>query len=355
MNNKFKVGDRVRVLNRQHNSDCANMNKGKTAVLEYVHPISPWGIIDIAIVKPDGDKMGIWLDELDLLEDNKVNYHLMQDSVVINHRHKTVAVRRGDVRFDQIVKAIKDNRLQDIPGLMSPADSLAKKGLQLVEGAVHIQGQPLPEALNKRLMDLIEAQMPTEILVRFWNNLKENPSFNSRQMLYAFLQHNGHPLTEDGCFIAYRGITEDFKDKHTRTMDNSPGRSIEVPRESVDDNPNNTCSHGLHVACFDYAKDFGAKLIEVKVNPRDVVAVPTDYNGTKMRVCKFEVLAECAGLIEGPVYKPETLSLEDDEEAAGRAACGSEDALDNPNLGLKHGLLRHTKRGPDGKFVKKSV
>lgn len=262
---------------------------------------------------------------------SKVNYIVLGDSLVINHNHKTVNIKKGDVRFDQILTAIRENRLQDIPGLMSPADALAKKGLQLVNGAVQIEGQPLPEALNKRLLDLIETQMPTEILVRFWNNLKQNPSFNSRQMLYKFLEHNGHPLTEDGCFIAYRGIREDFKDKHTGTMDNSPGRVIEVSRESVDDNPNNTCSHGLHVACFDYAKGFGERLVEVKVNPKDVVAVPTDYNGTKMRVCKFEVLAECEMLIQGPVYKPETIKVE-----------------------VAPPKTKHSLRGPDGKFVKKS-
>jgi len=102
-------------------------------------------------------------------------------------------------------------------------------------------------------------------------------------MLYSFLEHNGHPLTEGGHFIAYRGVTEDFKDMHTRTFNNSPGSVCEMPREEVDDNPNNTCSTGLHVASFKYASDFGPKVVEVKINPKDVVAVPVDYNGIKMR------------------------------------------------------------------------
>jgi hypothetical protein len=149
----------------------------------------------------------------------------------------------------------------------------------------------------------MEAQMPVDILTKFWRNLKANPSFNSRKMLYKFLEHNGHPLTEDGCFIAYRGVTEDFKDLHTQTFNNAVGQVVEVSRSEVDDNPNNTCSNGLHVACHDYAKGFGPKLIEVKVNPKDVVTVPVDYNGTKMRVCKFEVMAECENIRMEPVYQ----------------------------------------------------
>jgi hypothetical protein len=227
---------------------------------------------------------------------------LLGDSIVINHNAKTTTLRSGDARFNQVVLAIKENRLQDIPELLDVESIFAKKGLQLQDGALLMEGEPLPEALSKRVIRLVEEQMPIDIMVKFWNNLKENPSFNSRKMLYQFLEHNGHPLTEDGCFIAYRGITEDFKDVHTRTMNNAVGSVVSIPRTKVDDNPNNTCSHGLHVACYEYAKSFGQKLVEVKVNPRDVVAVPVDYNGTKMRVCQFEVMAECENIRTESVY-----------------------------------------------------
>ena len=238
---------------------------------------------------------------------SKVNYHVLSDSIIINHNAKTLSVRRGDVRFDQVLQAIRENRLSDIPDLLDTEKFFEKKGMTLKDGAVWIGTEQLPDSLSQRLLELVENNMPIDILLNFWNNLKQNPSFNSRQMLYQFLEHNGHPLTVDGCFIAYRGVREDFKDKHTGTFNNAPGSTCEVPRSSVDDNPNNTCSHGLHVACYDYAKGFGERLVEVKVNPRDVVAVPTDYNGTKMRVCRFEVLAECEEMLTGPVYKPETI------------------------------------------------
>ena len=127
-------------------------------------------------------------------------------------------------------------------------------------------------------------------------------------MLFKFLQHNGHPLTEDGCFIAYRSVKENFKDHHTGSIDNSPGKFVEMDRSTVDDNPDNTCSSGLHVASYDYASGFGydnKKLVEVKVNPKDVVAVPRDYDGTKMRVCRFQVIRECDGIKEAPHYEEE--------------------------------------------------
>ena len=81
--------------------------------------------------------------------------------------------------------------------------------------------------------------------------------------------------------------------------DNTPGRIVEMPREMVDPVRGNTCSQGLHVAAFKYAhSDYGngeGHLLEVKVNPRDVVAVPPDYDNQKMRVCKYKVIKICGG------------------------------------------------------------
>jgi hypothetical protein len=51
------------------------------------------------------------------------------------------------------------------------------------------------------------------------------------------------------------------------------------------------------VAAFEYADKFysNGHLMEIKVNPKNVVAVPTDYNQQKMRVCEYEVMAEYKG------------------------------------------------------------
>lgn len=224
----------------------------------------------------------------------KINYHVLDNTIVLNFNGKTELVAREDSRFEEIICAIKEDRLDDIPEIVdSTKKYLEDKGLMVRDGLVYVNNEVLPSELNNRIIAFKEQGLPFKHLLMFWNNLKQNPSFNSRQMLFMFLEHNGHPITQDGCFIAYRGVTEDFKDNHTRTFDNKPGSVCSIPRDQVDDNPNNTCSKGLHVACFDYAKGFGARLVEVKVNPKNVVCVPTDYNGTKMRVCEFEVIQEC--------------------------------------------------------------
>lgn len=62
-------------------------------------------------------------------------------------------------------------------------------------------------------------------------------------------------------------------------------------REDVDPDRNKCCSRGLHVASWEYAATYmGEVLIEVQVNPKDVVAVPLDYNFGKMRTCRYRVV-----------------------------------------------------------------
>jgi hypothetical protein len=249
---------------------------------------------------------------------SKVNFIRTNGAMVVTYDGKLFTIAESDSRFNQVKLALAEGRESDIPGIVEIERHFEGTGLQLRDGVLFDGETALPSQLNARILAYRDEGLPFQPLVNFWENIKKNPSYNSRQMLFKFLEHNGHPLTEDGHFIAYRGVNNEFKDMHTGTMDNSPGKVVEMPRDLVDDNPNNTCSNGLHVACFEYAKGFGPKLVEVKVNPSDVVAVPTDYNGTKMRVSKFEVIQEISTMRTEQLYGYTTASdiseMEDSDE-----------------------------------------
>lgn len=179
------------------------------------------------------------------------------------------------------------------------------------KGDLLIDGVQVDSDLAFKIREIKAEGLPYDNLLKFAEKVKHNPSFNSRKMLYKFLTHNGHPICKNGNFIAYKKVTEDFKDLHTRKFDNSIGSVVTMQRDSVDDNPNNTCSSGLHVASFNYAKGFGSgRLVMLEVDPKDVVAVPVDYDGTKMRTCQYTVICETEESIEG-VYFDDSLSIGD--------------------------------------------
>jgi hypothetical protein len=230
-----------------------------------------------------------------------VNFLKTNNSITLHYEGKTKLVANGDPNFALVLNAIRENRLDDIPAIVEPERYLTAQGFDVEDGLVSIGGEPMPSELNARILAYKQDGLPYTSLLKFWDNLRQNPSFNSRKALFSFLENQGHSITEDGCFIGYRGVREDFKDKHSGKFDNSPGKKVSVPRSEVDDNPANDCSFGLHVGGFNYAKSFGPKLVMVKVNPKNVVAVPDAYKGEKMRVCEFEVLAETASPLEKPV------------------------------------------------------
>jgi hypothetical protein len=76
-------------------------------------------------------------------------------------------------------------------------------------------------------------------------------------------------------------------------MDNSIGRVVEMERNMVDDNRDNTCSAGLHFCSHSYLQSFsGDRTVIVKIDPADVVSIPSDYNNAKGRTCRYEVIGE---------------------------------------------------------------
>lgn len=165
--------------------------------------------------------------------------------------------------------------------------------------------EQMPEALSRKLMELIDGGHNTKSLENFWANLKENPSEESRKDLYGFLMANKIPITDDGHFIGYKSVKKDYKDAYTGKIDNKPGTVVKFDRNQVDANRHQTCSFGLHVGAYSYASTYSELLLEVKVNPRDVVAVPPDYNQQKMRVCRYEVLGHSTkGEHQTPLYNP---------------------------------------------------
>ena len=134
-------------------------------------------------------------------------------------------------------------------------------------------------------------------LTNFIDNVMVNPSKRAVDELYGFLEYGNLPLTPDGCFLAYKVVGSNYyKDKHSGTFDNHIGSTCRMVRNHVDDNKEQTCSTGLHFCSREYAENFfysyNDHMMVIKINPRDVVSIPVDYNNTKGRCCLYEVVGE---------------------------------------------------------------
>ena len=228
----------------------------------------------------------------------KINWLITDNNITVNYDGQTHIVARTDVLADRLIEAMKAEELDEIPNLISAAkrvENFGKGNFLVKDGQIFVNGVLAPQVLGNKIVKFANEGLPYEPLVKFAENLQKNPSFRAVNELFGFLEKNDHPITENGCFIAYKKVRSDFLDGHTGTIDNSVGNTVEMPRNQVNEDPTQTCSYGLHVANWDYANNVysagqGSIMLEVEVNPADVVAVPVDYDQAKMRVCKYVVL-----------------------------------------------------------------
>jgi len=224
---------------------------------------------------------------------------------------RPVVLKKGSKRCDQVMKFIakKEKKAviaEKIKGFLFPQEAIPKYTLKNFtvneRGEVLAKGfkNPVHKSIAKRIIEFYREGLPYEPLLRFWKNLELNPSKVSKDQLFLFLTANHMPITPDGHFLAYKRVDNKngkLVDNYTGRISNAIGKTVKMSRKSVNADRNQTCSHGLHVAAWEYAQGYsGNTLIEIKVNPRDVVAVPDDYNNQKMRVCQYKVA--CIGKSE---------------------------------------------------------
>jgi len=215
-------------------------------------------------------------------------------SLTIDNEHYVVPSTHPN--FTQLKDAIKRKQWDVVPDLIDiprAVENYSKGAVTVVDGIVKYNGLPVHNVLTNKMLSLMNEGFDISPWVNFMNKLYTNPSPDSITQLYAFLERAKLPLTPDGDFLAYKYVSDDFKDCHTGTFDNSPGKVVEMPREQVDSNPKHACSSGLHFCSRGYLSwgyASGDNVVLVKVNPRDVVSIPADHKHEKARACRYEVV-----------------------------------------------------------------
>jgi hypothetical protein len=246
-----------------------------------------------------------------------MKYIINNTGIMLFWKGQPRKVNSDDHQYPAIIEALRlpndeqEQAIEEIFIKSNPNHNMQEQGFvcEASSGDVYYRGEKLPAPLAAKVSSLLAQKLPVALLEKFWNNLCLNPSRNSIHELYDFLAYKELPITEDGCFLAYKGLRSDFYsvrgNNDTKVLQgtvdsqgciyNGIGEVIEIARNSCDDNRENTCSEGIHVGSFDYAKDWSkGKLVVVKVNPKDVVSVPKDYDCQKMRCCAYEVMSEIA-------------------------------------------------------------
>lgn len=230
---------------------------------------------------------------------------------------ETYCFGKSHPNYTKLVNHLKNNNVEYFEAaydMVSHVNSYCEGYVNCTNGSLSWDGIKMPEMFTNTIVDMIKQGFPFEPMLNFLDNMSQNPSDHAIVELFDFMENKNMPITGDGCFLAYKAVREDYKDIYSGSFDNSVGSVCSVPRTKVDDNRDQGCGPGLHVGAIDYAKSYGGinlddedndggnRLMICKVNPCDVVSVPTDSKFQKLRCCRYEVVAEFDNIFDKVVH-----------------------------------------------------
>jgi len=241
-------------------------------------------------------------------------------TVVDQTTAKVYTITNTQSNWNATVEAVKgednDDEILQVISVKAAVENFSPTGQITVYGNdVRYKGHTLAGLDVDHLLEAIRTgnKRQAKRLTRFLENKQLNPSYKAINMMYKFRQDKGMPLTDDGYFLAYKGVRSDYWSKNANKQTivlhgevneqgqilNKIGAYIEVDRKCVEDDPSKPCGEGLHAGSLEYATDWGERVLIVKIHPKDVVSVP-DAEDNKMRICKMRICAytvesECEG------------------------------------------------------------
>jgi len=238
--------------------------------------------------------------------------------VLDGERH---SINAGNGMFSKALEAYKVNDWDAFISCVNPTIRLKSlyasyEGIEVKDGNLYVFDEPVHSTLATRVLSFLEAGLDCVHLFKFILKLNLNPSKRAVDELYTFLEHRALPITDNGNFLAYKAVREDYSDKYTGKFINTIDAVLEMPRNKVDDDKNVGCSYGFHAGTVEYAKDFMGReghLMIVEINPADVVSIPTDCQFQKLRTCKYKVVGEYEIDLTDPLYASRFETDQDDD------------------------------------------
>ena len=282
---------------------------------------------------------------------NKPAYIVTDNAITVIYEGKPYTVNTDNPNYTGLKNALLNAEYDNISrflDIQKQIEDFSHGSIKVIAEKVYYGNYELKGFVIDKLIQFLRSGMKdAQPILNFIEKLMFNPSKNSVDQLYTFLSYKTLPLTEDGNVIGYKGVDADYYSKHGNTNTlvisgkvdengrilNKIGETIEVARNSVDDNKDNHCSHGLHVGSYDYAKDWAGNnghLLMVEFNPSDAVSVPTDCNFQKLRVSKYKIIGEVPFeriKDEAPLNEPyyntdEKINIDDEDDDCDDDNCG---------------------------------
>lgn len=174
-------------------------------------------------------------------------------------------------KAQQAINELRWDDLSDLVDLPTRISTFAEGRLEVRGGSVFYKGEPLESYATQKLIERMDNGQSYSALINFLDKLMSNPSSECRERAYQFFEANPDmALFEDGDVLAYK----------------REGSNPYAPATTVKNELGST------VGNRNYLTNRGARLLAVKVNPADILAVPKDHARGCLSVTCYTILAE---------------------------------------------------------------
>jgi len=263
-----------------------------------------------------------------------VPFMISKDSLTVVLQGKPLSIASSHLNYERIVEHLKndtgtEDALAPLTNVAASIRSLLTVGdVDVTQDAILYRGEEIHSFLTQRMLEMLRLDLNIEPWAKFMGKLYEHPSAAAREELFLWLTQAQMPITQDGNFLAYKKVKLDYSSFHRGpdgdTVYNRVGETVEMDRESVNPDRYQTCSHGLHFCSWSYLPHYygsQGRVVILEIDPRDVVAIPADYENAKGRAWKYKVVGEVpesqtSHLFDGRplIIDVDTLDEEDDPD-----------------------------------------
>lgn len=197
-----------------------------------------------------------------------------------------------------LAKKASWDELVELSNTMSRITKVSGITFDAVAKEFSLNGIPLPQKYEQVVVNAYNEYLQNgnsnalKGLISLVHRLNVSNRMDKFEQLYEFLKHADITILKDGRFVGYKYLKQNskgFVDAYTEQIVQKDGDYIYTHEEQVNPDPTQTCSYGLHVGAWNYVSD-QKWIAKVIVNPEDVISVPNDYNGMKLRTKGYTIV-----------------------------------------------------------------
>ena len=150
------------------------------------------------------------------------NSYIVTDSTItVVTDGELFTVESSHPNFVSVKQALKKGKWKKVKKLLdigTAIEAFSNGRVEVTEGVVFFNGKEVNNSLTQRIIRMMREGFDVTPMANFLENLLTNPSGRAVQELYRFLESNDLPITEDGHFLAYKNVRDDYFDRHSGTF-----------------------------------------------------------------------------------------------------------------------------------------